>query len=71
MLEVPPVIVHPPLHGGGRRVTVQGKDLGVAHSDRQLLEFLRQAGLPEAEDLIDDPEWVKWDGRPAHIYGGG
>jgi hypothetical protein len=62
------MVVHPPLGTGGRRVTARGESLGVAFSDEDLLEFLGRAGLPDAEDLLDDPAWVKWRGGQAHSY---
>ncbi|KAB1144707.1 hypothetical protein F7R91_20935 [Streptomyces luteolifulvus] len=63
-----PVVVHPPLGTGGRRVTARGEDLGLAFSDEDLLELLSRAGLPDADDLLDDPAWVKWRGADAHHY---
>ena len=63
-----PIIVHPPLGTGGRRVTARGQILGLAHSDDDVIEFLRRAGLEDAEALLDDPSWVKWKGGRAHHY---
>ncbi|MGW6023010.1 hypothetical protein [Streptomyces sp. NPDC055099] len=63
-----PVAVHPPAGTGGRRVTVRGEILGLAHCDADVVEFLRVAGLPDAEELLDDPAWVKWRGGVAHHY---
>ncbi|MGW7067439.1 hypothetical protein ACWGII_16505 [Streptomyces sp. NPDC054855] len=60
--------VHPPAGTGGRRVTVRGEILGLAHSDADVVEFLRLAGLPDAEEFLDDPAWVKWRGGVAHRY---
>lgn len=42
--------------------------LGLAHDDRDLSEFLRRAGFPDAETLIDDPQMVEWRGGRAHHY---
>lgn len=67
-MDGPPIVVHPPLGTGGRRVTVRGQILGLAHSDADVVEFLRRAGLPDADDLLDDPAWVKWRGGRAHHY---
>lgn len=50
-----PIVVHPPSPTGGRRVTAHGAILGLAYSDQDVIEFLRRAGLPDAEDLLDDP----------------
>ncbi|MFD4314964.1 hypothetical protein [Streptomyces sp. NPDC058548] len=64
-----PIVVHPPSPTGGRRVTAHGGNiLGLAHSDRDVVEFLRRAGLPDADALLDDPSWVKWRGGRAHEY---
>ncbi|MGI5399328.1 hypothetical protein ACQEVG_07745 [Streptomyces sp. CA-135486] len=63
-----PIVVHRIPPTGGRRVTVRDQIMGLAHSDRDLLEFLRQAGLPDADDLPDDPTRVEWVGGRAHEY---
>ncbi|MFC7303629.1 hypothetical protein ACFQVC_05275 [Streptomyces monticola] len=63
-----PIVVHPTQGSGGRRVTAHGVILGLAHHDDDLLEFLRRAGIPDAEQLLDDPAWVQWRGGPAHEY---
>ncbi|GAA3494782.1 hypothetical protein GCM10019016_018820 [Streptomyces prasinosporus] len=60
--------MHPPLGSGGRRVTVRGEIVGLANSDRDVVELLRRAGLPEGERLLDDPARVKWTGGRAHVY---
>ncbi|EPH41464.1 hypothetical protein STRAU_5468 [Streptomyces aurantiacus JA 4570] len=54
-------------------MTVSGEILGLAHSleigkDKDVVEFLRQAGLPDAEGLLDDPGWVEWRGKRAPQY---
>ncbi|MBP2579840.1 MULTISPECIES: hypothetical protein [unclassified Streptomyces] len=63
-----PIVVHAPSPTGGRRVTVRGEILGLAHRDEDVVEFLRRAGLPEAQDLLDDPAWVTWRGSRPHRY---
>ncbi|RPK79393.1 hypothetical protein EES47_29755 [Streptomyces sp. ADI98-12] len=50
-------------------MTIRGEIIGVAYSDRDVVEFLRQAGLPDGERLLDDPGWVEWRGADAHEYG--
>ncbi|WP_411144467.1 hypothetical protein [Streptomyces sp. x-80] len=64
MTEHPPVIVHPPTPSGGRRVTVHGQIVGLAHGRGDVAEFLRRAGVAEpAEDIVlDDPRLVEWRG---------
>lgn len=74
MADAAPIVVHPPLGTGGRRVTVRNDTtksdviLGLARSDRDVVEFLRRAGLPEDDSLLDDPSWVEWRGADAHQY---
>ncbi|MEU2487014.1 hypothetical protein ABZ593_20700 [Streptomyces sp. NPDC012617] len=63
-----PITVHRPSPTGGRRVTVNGAIVGLAHDDRDLAEFLRRAGLFDAETILDDPRWVEWRGGRAHHY---
>ncbi|MFI8119113.1 hypothetical protein ACIF8Q_07355 [Streptomyces albidoflavus] len=66
-----PIVLHAPRGTGGRRMTIRGEIIGVAYNDRDAVEFLRQAGLPDGGRLLDDPGWVEWRGRPAHEYGAG
>ncbi|MFJ8153990.1 hypothetical protein [Streptomyces sp. NPDC094468] len=57
-----PIVVQPPSPSGGRRVRVDGEILGLAHGLRDLVEFLRRAGLEiEPEDLADSP-LIDWKG---------
>ncbi|MCX5158063.1 hypothetical protein OOK39_01945 [Streptomyces sp. NBC_00264] len=63
-----PIVIHRPSLTGGRRVTIRGQIAGLAMGDRDVVEFLRRAGLPEAERLLDQPEWVEWRGGRAHQY---
>ncbi|MEV0253844.1 hypothetical protein AB0H82_06125 [Streptomyces sp. NPDC050732] len=62
-----PIVVHPPAADGGRRVTVRGREVGVARSDHELTELLRRAGLGEADMALDDPHLVEWRGGP-HVW---
>ncbi|MFE3525708.1 hypothetical protein ACFXOD_29605 [Streptomyces sp. NPDC059161] len=71
MDEVTITVHRPRATGGGRHVTALGQDIGVAHSDRDLVELLRQAGLEEsdAEAMVDgDSRDIEWQGAPAHRY---
>ncbi len=64
-----PIVVHRMTGTRGRRVTIHGQVFGLAHSDTDLVEFLRRAGLPDdAWELLDDPRWVKWQGGRPHEY---
>lgn len=63
-----PVLVGRPAATGGRRVTIHGRSAGIAHSDADVVEFLRRAGLPDAWELLDDPGWVGWQGGRPRTY---
>ncbi|MFD5208361.1 hypothetical protein ACFWNF_15725 [Streptomyces anulatus] len=63
-----PIVIHRPSPTGGRRVTIQGQIAGLAHDDADVVEFLRRAGLPDADDLLDQADWVEWRGGRAHEY---
>ena len=64
----PPIVVHPCAPTGGRAVTINGVIAGLARDDRDLIEFLRRAGIYDAEHCLDDPHWIEWRGSPAHRY---
>ncbi|MFH8737373.1 hypothetical protein [Streptomyces sp. NPDC017964] len=63
-----PIVVHRVSPTGGRRVVARGRILGLAHSDHDVVEFLRRAGIEDAGELLDDPWWVQWRGGRAHEY---
>ncbi|MFB7310143.1 hypothetical protein [Streptomyces sp. NPDC056192] len=63
-----PIVVHGCAPTGGRAVTINGDIAGFAHDDRDLIEFLRRAGIYDAEHCLDDPHWIEWRGGPAHRY---
>ncbi|MFF0291362.1 hypothetical protein [Streptomyces sp. NPDC005262] len=63
-----PIVVQGLSPSGGRRVTINGQGVGLAHTDNDLVEFLRRAGLDDAWDLLDDAHWVEWQGGRAHRY---
>ncbi|MFE0098887.1 hypothetical protein [Streptomyces sp. NPDC059009] len=65
----PVIVVHRPSSSGGRRVTVDDAILGLARTDRDLIEFLRRAGLENAEELVlGDSPLIDWRGGHAHEY---
>lgn len=49
-----PIVIYPPDESGDRRVRVDGEILGMAHSLRDVTEFLRRAGMDDIteEDVI-------------------
>lgn len=51
-----PIVIYPPDESGGRRVRVDGEILGMAHSLRDVTEFLRRAGMDDIteEDVLRD-----------------
>ena len=67
-----PVAVHQLSADGGRRVFVRTSGrtqiLGIAYSDRDLVEFLRRAGTDEAHSSLDDPDTVRWHGGRPHEW---
>ncbi|MGW0301168.1 hypothetical protein ACWDYK_31355 [Streptomyces anthocyanicus] len=67
-----PIVVERPCWSGGRRVTCRRSGLervlGVAHSDHDLVVFLEAAGLQDPDEVLDDPQWVRWQGAPAHQW---
>ncbi|MGW8375914.1 hypothetical protein [Streptomyces sp. ODS28] len=64
----PPIVVHPPSPGGGRQVTAHAENLGIAHSVREVEEFLRRAGLPQERIQLDDPYLIEWRGGGPGIW---
>ncbi|MGY0489176.1 hypothetical protein [Streptomyces sp. WG-D5] len=64
------IVVHRAVASGGRRVAVHGVVLGLARGDHDLVEFLRRAGLEDAEQLVfGDSPLIHWRGGRAHDYG--
>lgn len=49
-------------------MTIRGQIVGLAHNDADLVEFLRRAGLDEADISLDDPHLVEWRGGRAHHW---
>ncbi|OKK22241.1 hypothetical protein AMK16_03460 [Streptomyces sp. CB00455] len=72
-MEHAPIVVHPVSASGGRRVTIriQGHDtiLGVAHSDADVIEFLRRIELPDPDELVlGDSAAIGWKVDAPHVY---
>ncbi|MFB7899918.1 hypothetical protein ACFC1B_26725 [Streptomyces xiamenensis] len=64
-----PIVVYPP-SDGGRRVRADGEAIGRARSPRELREFLRRAGVPDADDVdLTDPALVEWRGGGPDVWG--
>ncbi|MFB6805501.1 hypothetical protein [Streptomyces sp. NPDC056387] len=72
-MEHAPILVHRISASGGRRVVirVRGVDtvLGIAYSDRDLVEFLRRIEVPDPDELVyGDSEVIAWQGGRPHVY---
>ncbi|WP_405710057.1 hypothetical protein OG264_16020 [Streptomyces xanthophaeus] len=72
-MDHPPITVHRISPSGGRRVTisVRGVDtvLGVAQTDRDVIEFLRRLGVPDPDEIVlGDSPMIRWQGGPPHVY---
>lgn len=72
-MERAPILVHRISPSGGRRVVIRirGVDtvLGVAHSDADLIEFLRRLDLTDPEELVlGDSPAIGWQGGQPHVY---
>ncbi|WP_405893798.1 hypothetical protein OG272_16085 [Streptomyces sp. NBC_00104] len=61
-----PVVVHPPSPSGGRRVTVDAEILGLAHSFRDVEEFLRRAGLEDVD--ASTSALIEWRGGGPGVW---
>nr|WSX53695.1 hypothetical protein OG409_35115 [Streptomyces sp. NBC_00974] len=72
-MEHAPIVVHRIAPSGGRRVTIRvgGAEavLGVAHSDTDLIEFLRRVEVPDPDELVlrDSPA-IEWQADGPHVY---
>ncbi|MFD3496283.1 hypothetical protein ACFWWB_37950 [Streptomyces sp. NPDC058690] len=62
------IVVHAISLTGLRVVTINDELVGLVADDHELIEALRQAGIFDAEHLLDDPRWVEWRGGRAHHY---
>lgn len=64
-----PVIVYPPDEEGGRRVRVDGKILGRAFRPRDIIEFLRRAGLPDWDQIdVAISDLIEWRGGGPEVW---
>lgn len=63
MASSQPVIVYPPGEDGGRRVRVGEQFLGMAYGLLDVADFLRRAGLEEADkQLVATSGLIEWRG---------
>ncbi|WSQ61234.1 hypothetical protein OG507_31805 [Streptomyces sp. NBC_01217] len=63
-----PIVVHGLSPTRGRMVTINDEIVGLVYDDQGLIELLRRAGVYDAEQCLDDPQWIEWRGGRAHQY---
>ncbi|MDX3772227.1 MULTISPECIES: hypothetical protein [unclassified Streptomyces] len=63
-----PIVVHGLSLARGRAVTINDEIVGLVYDDQGLIELLRRAGVYDAEQCLDDPQWIEWRGGRAHRY---
>jgi hypothetical protein len=64
----PPIVVHGLSLTRGRTVTINDEIVGLVYDDQGLIELLRRAGVYDAEQCLNDPQWIEWRGSRAHRY---
>ncbi|SHL18790.1 hypothetical protein [Actinacidiphila paucisporea] len=65
----PRVVVEPQGRDGGRRVRVGAQILGIAYGSRDLLEFLRRAGLEDIDQLdLASTDLIDWQGGGPAVW---
>jgi hypothetical protein len=63
------VIVFPPDEQGGRRVRSGSEILGLATSLKDVVEFLRRAGLDEVDEVyVRRTQLVEWRGGGPDVW---
>jgi hypothetical protein len=62
------IVIGKPSPTGGRRVRVDGEILGLAHGPRDVLEFLRRAGLDWGEPELVTSPLVEWKGGGPGVW---
>lgn len=63
MAGAQPIVVDPPAEDGGRRVRIDGHSVGTAYTLLDLVEFLRRAGLENADDdRVRESGMIEWRG---------
>lgn len=73
-MEHAPIVVHRVSPSGGRRVSLRagGREsvLGVAHSDADVIEFLRRAEVPDPDEVVlgGGVPLIEWQGDAPHVY---
>jgi hypothetical protein len=69
MASEKPVVVYPPAADGGRRVRVDDQFLGIAYGPLDVAEFLRRAGIEDADAAATG--LIEWRGGGPGAWGAG
>ncbi|GGX01982.1 hypothetical protein [Streptomyces lomondensis] len=70
MASVKPVVVYPPAADGGRRVRVDDRFLGIAYGLLDVAEFLRRAGIEDADEAyVAASALIEWRGGGPGAWG--
>ncbi|MEU4463787.1 MULTISPECIES: hypothetical protein [unclassified Streptomyces] len=69
MASVKPVVVYPPAADGGRRVRVDDQFLGIAYGPLDVAEFLRRAGIEDADEAyVAATGLIEWRGGGPGVW---
>ncbi|MFJ4623640.1 hypothetical protein [Streptomyces sp. NPDC088812] len=69
MASAQPVVVYPPAVDGGRRVRVADQFLGMAYGLLDIAEFLRRAGLEDADtEYVATSGLIEWRGGGPDVW---
>jgi hypothetical protein len=64
-----PVIVYPPDEQGGRRVRIDDEIAGRAFALRDVVEFLRRAGIEEVNEVwVRRSSLIEWRGGGPDVW---
>ncbi|WP_338775930.1 hypothetical protein [Streptomyces sp. DG1A-41] len=70
MASVKPVVIYPPATDGGRRVRVDDHFLGIAYGLLDVAEFLRRAGIEDADEAyVAESGLIEWRGGGPAAWG--
>ncbi|WP_406440492.1 hypothetical protein OHB14_16485 [Streptomyces sp. NBC_01613] len=69
MADAQPIVIYPPAADGGRRVRVGDRFRGMAYGLLDVVEFLRLAGLEDAEEAwLRQSELIEWRGGGPDVW---
>jgi hypothetical protein len=69
MASARPVVVYPPDEDGGRRVRINDEIAGRAYNIRDIVEFLRRAGIENANGVwVRRSSLIEWRGGGFDVW---